>query len=403
MHWPPALYNAPVMSLITRCPACGTLFKVVPDQLRISEGWVRCGQCEEVFDGNVNLQSAAAELQPESPVPVAENRAEAPASPPANPPATDYDWSEVLEPNGSGSELAESAAEPVAAMPEVSVEEVAVQEREELPVLPPDLAVVDGSRVSAPPDVVQTVLAPEEDPVFAASPALSHEPALEDGSVRTEMALSPLPAEELNLSPLGTLTDIDAVDATESLRYVQADAPLPAPLQDLRPSFMARKPVRQRSRLVQASLVLLCGGLSLLLVVQVLVRERDRIAAYQPGSKPVLQAVCEAVGCQVGPLRQIETLAIESSSFSKIRSDIYRLSFAIRNPAHIELALPAMELTLTDSQDKVLLRRVLQPADLGPVDVIGPGAEFSTSMAVQVKLGSLNERVAGYRLLAFYP
>ena len=26
------------------------MFKVVPDQLRISEGWVRCGQCAEIFD-----------------------------------------------------------------------------------------------------------------------------------------------------------------------------------------------------------------------------------------------------------------------------------------------------------------------------------------------------------------
>src|SRR6478672_4319935 len=38
------------MSLITSCPACGTMFKVVPDQLRISEGWVRCGHCAEIFD-----------------------------------------------------------------------------------------------------------------------------------------------------------------------------------------------------------------------------------------------------------------------------------------------------------------------------------------------------------------
>ncbi|HOF31808.1 MAG TPA: zinc-ribbon domain-containing protein, partial [Burkholderiaceae bacterium] len=43
------------MSLITRCPACGTMFRVVPDQLRISEGWVRCGQCAEVFDAARNL------------------------------------------------------------------------------------------------------------------------------------------------------------------------------------------------------------------------------------------------------------------------------------------------------------------------------------------------------------
>src|SRR6476620_8201349 len=49
------------MSLITRCPACGTMFKVVPDQLRISEGWVRCGHCAEIFD-------AAAHLQPDETV-----------------------------------------------------------------------------------------------------------------------------------------------------------------------------------------------------------------------------------------------------------------------------------------------------------------------------------------------
>jgi predicted Zn finger-like uncharacterized protein len=50
------------MALITRCPVCGTLFKVVPDQLRISEGWVRCGQCAEVFDASHDLQQSDLEL-----------------------------------------------------------------------------------------------------------------------------------------------------------------------------------------------------------------------------------------------------------------------------------------------------------------------------------------------------
>ena len=48
------------MALITRCPSCATLFKVVPDQLRISGGWVRCGQCKQVFDANKNLQADGA-------------------------------------------------------------------------------------------------------------------------------------------------------------------------------------------------------------------------------------------------------------------------------------------------------------------------------------------------------
>jgi predicted Zn finger-like uncharacterized protein len=43
------------MSLTTRCPQCGTAFKVVSDQLRIRRGLVRCGVCATVFDGTACL------------------------------------------------------------------------------------------------------------------------------------------------------------------------------------------------------------------------------------------------------------------------------------------------------------------------------------------------------------
>src|SRR5215204_77154 len=38
------------MSLATRCTTCGTVFRVVQDQLKVSEGWVRCGRCNDVFN-----------------------------------------------------------------------------------------------------------------------------------------------------------------------------------------------------------------------------------------------------------------------------------------------------------------------------------------------------------------
>jgi len=38
------------VSLATRCTSCGTVFRVVQDQLKVSEGWVRCGRCEQVFN-----------------------------------------------------------------------------------------------------------------------------------------------------------------------------------------------------------------------------------------------------------------------------------------------------------------------------------------------------------------
>ncbi|MDH4051016.1 MAG: zinc-ribbon domain-containing protein [Rubrivivax sp.] len=43
------------MSLATRCSACGTVFRVVQDQLRVSGGWVRCGRCGEVFNAVESL------------------------------------------------------------------------------------------------------------------------------------------------------------------------------------------------------------------------------------------------------------------------------------------------------------------------------------------------------------
>jgi predicted Zn finger-like uncharacterized protein len=38
------------MSWITRCPVCGVTYKLVPDQLKVAQGWLRCGQCQEAFD-----------------------------------------------------------------------------------------------------------------------------------------------------------------------------------------------------------------------------------------------------------------------------------------------------------------------------------------------------------------
>ena len=57
------------MSLTTRCPNCGTAFRVQPTQLSARGGKVRCGKCTHVFDGVAALiaegeQAAQAETEP---------------------------------------------------------------------------------------------------------------------------------------------------------------------------------------------------------------------------------------------------------------------------------------------------------------------------------------------------
>jgi len=58
------------MSLATRCPSCATTFRVLPPQLSVKGGRVRCGRCSAVFDGVANLltEEAVAAL-PDEPSP----------------------------------------------------------------------------------------------------------------------------------------------------------------------------------------------------------------------------------------------------------------------------------------------------------------------------------------------
>jgi len=59
--------------LITQCPACGTHFRVAPEQLQIHQGQVRCGRCMAVFDA----LKALAELPEASSAAAAGGRSEA--------------------------------------------------------------------------------------------------------------------------------------------------------------------------------------------------------------------------------------------------------------------------------------------------------------------------------------
>ena len=66
------------MSLATRCTSCGTVFRVVQDQLKVSEGWVRCGRCDEVF----NALEGLFDLERDSPPEWSDSRQMSPVAPP---------------------------------------------------------------------------------------------------------------------------------------------------------------------------------------------------------------------------------------------------------------------------------------------------------------------------------
>ncbi len=317
------------MSLITRCPACGTMFKVVPDQLRISEGWVRCGHCSEVFDASSHMQQpgSPAAIQAQAPMPV-------PAQAPVEPPIEPFDpFEEAPQPARQG---------------------------------------VPGFAHDAGPGSEYSL-----DDVPQSPPA-----------VETPVEAAHRPSDFIEIEPLQPGRDeTEAGPELHNVSFVR-DAQ--------RKAFWRRPAVR--AGLVAVSLLLAAA-----LGLQVAVQERNRLAAIEPSLKPLLVALCEPLACTVGPLRQIEAIVIDASAFSKLRGDAYRLNFTLKNQAPVEVAMPAIELTLTDTLDQPLLRRVLSPTDMGAKSpVIEASSEWTGTFALAVA-GNGGARIAGYRVLAFYP
>lgn len=141
--------------------------------------------------------------------------------------------------------------------------------------------------------------------------------------------------------------------------------------------------------------------LLVILLAQGMLQHRDALAARAPALKPMVQLLCRQFGCTVGPPRQIGALVIGNSSLTKMGDAGYRLSLALRNRADIELATPGIELTLTDGEDHTLVRRVLMPADLDAPPSIAARGEWAG--ALMFALTDPRARLAGYRVVAFYP
>lgn len=353
------------MSLITRCPACETLFKVVPDQLRISEGWVRCGQCDDIFDASLHLlPDSSTEWEPAAACEALLAQSDANDTPISPFPSDDSELNST--PMGDLAALAEDQDQGSA----------------------PELVAPTGSENVAELDSPELI--PDE--ISPVDEAISLSMELLDAQT---LVLQSVPATAITAVPPA---DVAQPDLDEPEVEPPAEFSAVSFMRDKSRSSVWRKPL-VRVTLGLFSLVLLLG-----LSGQIIFHERDRIVALEPGLKPWLLTFCRSLSCSLSPLQRIESIAIDSSSFIKMNSDFYRLNLTVKNSAAIALAVPAIELTLTDSLDQPVVRRVFLPTELGGnSDTLAAGAEWSASRVLAVRTAGPADRVAGYRLLAFYP
>jgi predicted Zn finger-like uncharacterized protein len=272
------------MSLKTRCPACDTVFKIVPDQLKVSSGWVRCGRCAEVFD------AASHAVSPE---------------------------------------ISEGWPQPAPAVP-----------------------------------------APADESAYVASKKIEAFQEDESSARNNEV--------------------------TADLAFVR----------------IAKNKAFWKQRSVINSLRAVCIGLAGLLFLQVVFSQRDHLAATNPALKTSLESVCQAVGCKIDPFKDIDAFKIDSSSFQKAQiavggaasAEVFALKLTLKNSLDIPVAMPAVELTLTEAGDKPVLRRILPVKDLGFNGVtLAANSDWTGSVMVAVTPNAAMPPISGYRVLLFYP
>ena len=265
------------MKMVTRCPACGTNFRVYDEQLAARGGQVRCGQCATVFDA-----------------------------------------------------LATLVAEPEAADVETTLEPARV----------------------APADELAQVEAFVARPVGSAAP----------------------PEPEISLT-----------ESEADFEFGPRDA--------------------ARARLVTALWAFACFVAVVVLAAQIAHAYRGELALLWPGARPWLGVLCREPRCTIPLPQHADLVSIESSELAAERAaaGVLTLSGVLRNRAHFAQALPSLEITLTDAQDRALARRVLAPRDyLG--DRAGRDGAFAAGSELSFKLhiDASGLGASGYRLYVFY-
>jgi hypothetical protein len=425
---------------------------VVQDQLRVSDGWVRCGRCAEVFDAREQLFDLDREAPPPWPAPSPQSEFGQPAQDDdaPEPPAARHAPSPVQVPRQAPMPMpapASNVPAPVSATPEMHAAphpavrrpiDVAAERRADTAgVATPSPAAAPaewhpggthaadtrpGERVepfwAPPPDPTDE---PPADAISGESFAAEVDEARADLPEPKGMRFDPEPAPELPASAPAPTAPVDAgpdVILSPRLQSAQveggatftevfgasADAPAEAAAAPVRkPGFLRRAEGEARWQRPGVRIALALGTLLLLgtAAAQLTWHYRDALAAQSPLARQWLGAACEKLGCTVQPWRRLDAFSVESTGLSEAASgNHYKFSLSLRNKSPWELATPWVELSLNDGNGKVLMKKALRPEDFANGR---PATAATSEQSLQLVFSTGKQRVNGYTVEIFYP
>ena len=340
----------------TRCPNCQTTFRVTPDQLKARAGNVRCGQCDSAFNALDSLVVGSAVATHTAATASAAN------PPVVPPPLSAATWTPTTD-AAPTNDISQTAASHDSA-PELSV-----------------------------PGLASTAVAPLA-PDTIADPASDEADAIPPDAIDAADRLSEADAHELG-KVTGLILPRETSDIPGYSRWSEGGV-----VSDL---SLAPPETAMRWPFVIAALLL-----GLALATQLVFHFRSDIVVAFPSLRPAILTLSQAVeaGADIPLPRDVDRVSIEASDLQTdaARGNLLVLNATLRNRAIYEQAYPSLELSLTDTQDIVIARRVFLPAEYLPATT-PPGQPFAARSELPLRLWIAAQDIAaaGYRLYVFYP
>jgi predicted Zn finger-like uncharacterized protein len=377
--------------MITRCPRCATMFRVTPDQLKVRRGKVRCGKCLAVFN--------ALETLDDEPQTV---------------------WGVQAAAKKRVAAAAAAKVAPAKVSPEVKPVPVAEKPLPEPSIAPDKLVFPALDLATQPAPVPAAALVPEPAPAPTAMPSperlpepVTEPPAEPPAEPPTEPTAEPQTEPPVEQPPLETPKKPTPATTRRPRRTEPSPEVAKALVSKQEPPWPAQpEPSLHEDEDELAGIPRrwpwLLGSLiaTTILAVQAALYFRTELAVALPELKPALVASCHLIGCTVELPRKIDMIGIETSDliFNKEKPGHLQLVATLRNRAPFAQVWPHLEVTLTDTGDRALLRRALAPAEYLPSQPpAANGIPARGEHTVQLDLQTTEIPAAGYRLYVFYP
>lgn len=400
--------------MLSRCPACATVFRVDTVQLRAREGRVRCGRCHTVFDAVDAMVDVPLPKSGDTPTPAVA----ALATPPS---ATEIESAAPVadEPEHSHATLT-FAAEPDI---ELRADDPAAVTTDRLDL---DVGSADVPPPPQPGDSMEALVERTtdywqtrvDDTAPADTPEVATESeALVDDHPGATAASETAPEPDPDVTQPLDIVELEAAPAPDDDIVA---APARDPLLDPPPALEpVRDPAVQRIRRElygedqaphRSALKTALWSVGILLLVLLAAAQlaylfRTELAIAQPALKPLFEQACARLGCTLPAPRRADLISIESSELNPDteRAPLLRLNALLRNGATHAQDWPHLELSLTDTSDRPIVRRVLAPADYLPADRQRSEFAAASEQAVSVLVDPTDTNAGGYRLYVFYP